>query len=85
MFSSTTSTDDIDHKQFILLPNPTSDEFIIRTDENIVKIEIYDVTGSLKEVVNNSKSVNLSYLQSGIYHIIIHTGEGVTVKRVLKI
>ena len=57
-----------------MFPNPTTDQFTISSDKNIITaIDIVDTTGKviLKETNLNKKEANLNVanLQSGVYYI----------------
>lgn len=54
-----------------IYPNPTSDSVTIEglTDAANYKIEIYDVLGQKKETVYNSKVLDFSRINSGVYFI----------------
>lgn len=82
--------EEINLNSISLYPNPASDEVTIDLNSNFQKAEIsvLDITGKevLSSVNNNVQSVNLnlSYLSSGIYQVVIHTEHGSVVKRVSK-
>ena len=58
-------------------PNPTNNMLFIDSNENPVKVSIYNVLG--KEVISakNSKEIDVSGLPSGVYIIRISVGDGV--------
>jgi hypothetical protein len=58
-------------------PNPTNNMLFIDSNENPVKVSIYNVLG--KEVIStkNSKEIDVSGLPSGVYIIRISIGDGV--------
>lgn len=69
-----------------IYPNPVSDQFYIRSKEEITRCLIYDLTG---RIVKNSEeagisSVSLAGLQSGTYIAEIYTAKGRAVKRIVK-
>ena len=70
-----------------LYPNPVSDRLFIETDAEIKDVVIYDVYGRrLQSIVNNqqSLSIDVADLKSGIYFIKINTNKGNIVKRIIK-
>ncbi|MBQ8761449.1 MAG: S8 family serine peptidase [Bacteroidales bacterium] len=72
-------------KRFDFYPNPIEDYLHIVTNENINKIEVYNVIGVMV-LMNDATSdkINLSALNSGVYFIKIKTDKGTVVKSVLK-
>jgi len=70
-----------------VVPNPTTGKLFITSAEKIKNIEIFDATGKpvLNERINSfDKSIDISLLQTGIYFIRIHTGNGTEVMKVVK-
>ncbi len=70
-----------------LYPNPTSKEFYIEGGEKveISSIEIYDL--SLKKIENknkDSKKIDLSKYETGVYIVKIKTKEGVFIQKIIK-
>ncbi len=67
-------------------PNPASDNFFVKSSENISKVELWNVAGQLVSSVNgdNRKSVRVLIPQvaSGLYIAVIHTEGGTAVKKV---
>ncbi|KGL63715.1 S8 family serine peptidase [Polaribacter sp. Hel1_85] len=59
-------------KSLIIYPNPIKDEFIISVEDAILNeftIQIFSVLGKkvLEKINSNSQTVNISFLESGIY------------------
>lgn len=71
-------------KNINIYPNPATTEMTVNSPVEIQKIEIYDMTGSLKMVTTNLKLVNVSNLVNGAYIIKIITNEGVTSSKFIK-
>ena len=70
-----------------IYPNPANDRLYIEAEVEIEDVVIYDVYGRrLQSIVNSqqSLSVDLSDLKSGIYFIKINTNKGNIVKRIIK-
>ena len=70
-----------------IYPNPANDRLYIEAETEIKDVVIYDVYGRrLQSIVNSqqSLSVDLSDLKSGIYFIKINTNKGNIVKRIIK-
>lgn len=69
---------------FTLSPNPTSGIITLTTDAVVAKIEIYNILGAKINTVINSKTVDLSNLQSGIYLLKLFADEAVITKKIIK-
>lgn len=67
-----------------IFPNPATSEMTISSPAEVNKVEIYDVTGSLKMVTTNMKLINVSRLDAGAYIIKIITKVGVTSSKFIK-
>ena len=81
-FSKTTAINNIDIKQFEIYPNPVKDEIIIKSELQIQKIEIYNLTGSLVLIEDNvSEKISVSALKQGIYTINIYTKNGMAIEK----
>ena len=86
---ATTLEDGIDelNSSLYIHPNPTNDRLYIETEVEIEEIAVYDVYGRrLQSIVNNqqSLSIDVADLKSGIYFIKINTNKGNIVKRIIK-
>lgn len=87
--SSATSINSIsDNTSFLISPNPVSNELQISSESNFDKIYIVDALGKVlisKESINTSKtSIDLGYLNTGLYFIHIITGTKLIVKKIIK-
>ncbi|PWK19598.1 T9SS type A sorting domain-containing protein [Xanthomarina spongicola] len=72
---------------FAIYPNPTADDLIIKTEQIIEKIQIYNALGMLiKELRpnNTNNEVSVSDLTTGIYIIQIQTGTKKTIRKFIK-
>lgn len=72
---------------FILFPNPVSNELniLINNELMIENISVFDLTGKLIKSVNgNVNSIDMSDLMSGNYFVRIITNDGIYNKKVLK-
>jgi len=67
-----------------LSPNPTSSILTVHTNASIVKIEVYSMLGSKIGTVVNSKAVDLSNFESGIYLLKIFSNGMMVTKKVIK-
>ena len=77
--------EEIDSKVEIY-PNPVNDILYVEAGTEIEKVVVYDVYGRQQTTVNGqqSLSIDLSNLKSGIYFIKINTEKGNIVKRIIK-
>jgi hypothetical protein len=66
-------------------PNPTNSRININSDFNINSIEVYDVQGRVLEtVLGNSKTLDISGKQNGIYFLKITTDKGNKIEKIVK-
>jgi len=74
---------------FFIYPNPVESEINILTQTTIEKIEVLDVSRSIQKTekpsdFNGAYTLDVSDLESGIYFIIVHSGEHKGVKRFIR-
>ena len=69
-----------------LYPNPVNDKLYIVTEAEIEDVVVYDVFGRQQSTVNGqqSLSIDMSDLNSGVYFVKIYTDNGNFVKRIIK-
>lgn len=68
-----------------IYPNPTTHVLNIKTNEIISRIDVISVTGKvIKSINDNTKTVDLSDLQNGVYFVSIQTKNNIITKRVIK-
>jgi hypothetical protein len=68
-----------------IYPNPATDIITIKTDEQVINIELFSVIGQKINVTANAKKqINISDLAAGAYSLIIHTTNGSIQKRFVK-
>ena len=71
-------------EDFKLYPNPVRNTLIIKLAEALEKIEVYSILGR-KVLENNTSTINVSNLSSGLYLLKVYTQDGkVGVKRFIK-
>ncbi len=72
-------------KKMVLYPNPTNGWITINIEATISKIEVYNVIGQMINAVRNTKEIDLSNANSGIYFLKIESENGYTeVHKVVK-
>ncbi len=69
-----------------IYPNPVNDRLHIETEAEIEEVMVYDVYGRQLSTINGQQSltIDMSKLNTGIYFIKINTKEGNIVKRIIK-
>ena len=84
--SENLSNSEIQQNNSTVFPNPVSDYLNIRSENEILKIQIYDLLGKnlIKTEQDNLASVNLSLLSPGVYIVKIFSDEIVESKRIIK-
>jgi hypothetical protein len=69
--------------EFELYPNPVSDVLNISSSVDVLKVQIYSITGAeVKNLSGNQTSVNVSDLTSGVYFISVTTEEGSNIQKI---
>ena len=84
--SENLSNSEIQQNNSTVFPNPVSDYLNIRSENEILKIQIYDLLGKnlIRTEQDNLASVNLSLLSPGVYIVKIFSDEIVESKRIIK-
>lgn len=80
------SVDEFSLDAISIYPNPTTEKVTIDANPSIQinNIELYDITGKLVLKKENSSSVSLSELHSGIYMMRIKTDNGLVTRKIVK-
>ena len=78
----TTSTSSISSEELVLYPNPTTNSFQIKNDNNIKTVSIFNVVGAQISSERHSTGMthNVSDLRSGMYLVRLQDNNGKTVK-----
>jgi hypothetical protein len=74
-------------EEITIFPNPVSEEVSISSHSPIESVTISDLQGreiQKQRLKEKNGSINLTNLSPGLYMLLIHTGKGVIVKRVIK-
>ncbi|MDG1718804.1 MAG: T9SS type A sorting domain-containing protein, partial [Flavobacteriales bacterium] len=83
---NTTSINSEDLANFNIFPNPVSDVLNIKSDKEIIKVEISDILGKIiLSEINPKNSINVKRLQKGIYSIkITFKDENSIIQKIIK-
>jgi Secretion system C-terminal sorting domain len=72
-------------KTITVYPNPTSSEININADFTIKSIELYDIQGRILEtILGNTKTLDITSKQNGIYFLKITTEKGSKIEKIIK-
>lgn len=84
--TTVSSTDEIEQsKAIIIYPNPATNRIKIDINDNVEKIEIYNIIGKLVLVERNTSSLNIKNLDVGNYSVKIYTGNSIRTAKFIKI
>lgn len=66
---------DVDnYKEIQIYPNPTSNYLNIKSENNIESLKIININNQLiKEIINPMNTINIGFLRSGLYFLIIES------------
>lgn len=79
------AVDSFEIAEISLFPNPINDIINIKTNSNIKKVEVFEISGRmLKTYINIENYINIKDLQSGNYVLKIYTEYGVINKKIIK-
>jgi len=68
-----------------IYPNPVKDEFYIKSELPIEKVEVYSIIGALLLSENHySGKISVSNLPRGIYMVNVYTSDGMRVGKIVK-
>lgn len=83
--SATASTKNLNAFEFSMYPNPVINELIIKTQESLKKVEIYNLLGKKVLISENvTNSIDVSSLSSSIYLVKLTSDKGVSIKKLVK-
>ena len=72
------------NKSITLFPNPATNTITINTSQEITSLTVVDQLGKVVLTKNESATLDVSELQSGIYFIRIETEKGSVIKKFIK-
>jgi len=85
-----TGINEIKNTTFSIYPNPVKSELFIKSDLQIKKVEICDISGRVVEtwhaasLQNGLQKLSVSALSQGIYIVKIYTENGLVIRKVMK-
>lgn len=82
--TSTLATAEVKKIEFSIYPNPVTDILYIKTQEKVVSVSIYDISGKLVNSQYNNGQVNLSMLPKGMYILKATTDKAVYQQKLIK-
>ena len=71
---------------FNIYPNPVNDKLYIETEAEVREVVVYDVYGRQQSTDNGQQSttIDVANLNSGVYFVKVVTANGEAVKRIIK-
>lgn len=82
--TSTLATAEVKKIEFSIYPNPVTDLLYIKTQEKVVNVALYDVSGKLLNTQYNNGQVNVSMLPKGMYILKATTDKAVYQQKLIK-
>lgn len=82
--SSVLSTAETKKLEFSMYPNPATDVLNIKSQEKVLSVSVYDLSGKLINVPFSNGQVNVSMLPKGIYMVIAKTEKAVYQQKLIK-
>ncbi|MBR1564448.1 MAG: T9SS type A sorting domain-containing protein [Paludibacteraceae bacterium] len=77
--------EDVKSSNFLTIyPNPVQDMLFIRSDGKVQAASVYSLAGQLQMSTQNTSSVDVSGLQTGMYMLQVKTDKGTEVKNFIK-
>ena len=72
-------------EKILIYPNPANNEFFIKSELLIKKVEIYSMIGALLLSENNfNEKISVSTLAKGIYMVKIYTDNNTVIQKIVK-
>ena len=84
-FNTTLATTNTGNKSVLqIYPNPVSKTFAIKTDEEIISIELYDTLGRKVQTLKNEKINTIEHFARGVYFVKIQTNKNQYIEKLIK-
>jgi hypothetical protein len=81
---STLATAEVKKLEFSIYPNPVTDLLMIKTQEKIVNISVYDASGKLVNTQFSNGQINMSMLPKGMYILKAVTDKAMYQQKLIK-
>ncbi len=84
--SATVITENYKENIISIYPNPTKGEFTLQSENNILRVELYNIIGEKvmdRKLASKTAQFNISHLTKGIYLVKILYEEGSTITKVI--
>ncbi len=72
------------HSGFVIYPNPSSQNFVILTSENVKQLRVTDLSGKVVLSQNNANQVDCSKWPKGTYLVQVETDNSVRIAKFIK-
>ncbi|MCS3867906.1 hypothetical protein J3D55_000822 [Chryseobacterium ginsenosidimutans] len=82
--TSVLATAEVKKLEFSIYPNPVTDILNIRTQEKVLNVSVYDMSGKLVNAQFSNGQVNVSMLPKGVYILIAKTEKAVYQQKLIK-
>lgn len=82
--SGTLATAEVKKLEFSIYPNPVTDILYIKTQEKVISVAIFDISGKLINTQFNSGQINVSTLSKGMYILKATTDKAVYQQKLMK-
>ncbi len=85
-----TGVNEMSVHQLQIFPNPAKNNITVKTDLQIEKVEIADLSGRIVELwyaaslQTGSATLNISALPQGVYLLKVYTNEGLAIRKIVK-
>ena len=84
-WESTTEIEHVESSNVAVFPNPAKEEIFIKSESQIMKVEIYSLAGSLMlSETNFNGKISVSALPKGIYMIRVYADNGLEIGKIVK-
>lgn len=81
----TTSNENLHENNLMqIYPNPVKDVLNIRSNAEVKKLTVRDITGKVVLLSETQQNINMAHLSKGIYLLQVQTAEGLIEKKVMK-
>ncbi|WP_412984033.1 aryl-sulfate sulfotransferase [Pontimicrobium sp. IMCC45349] len=76
--------DDFELNMASIYPNPVKDKLNVKSNQEVQKLEIYNLLGKLVLENSNSNSLDMGHLTPNLYLLKIHSNNTITTKKIIK-